>query len=95
VKLISSVTDLRTEIDGWTGSPGWGDSTAPENCLAAENDEVLRAAVETLRVREHPLWGDDWEEWLEAVNLEQLHEEAFQDVRNECGCGCNEGEDGS
>lgn len=61
--FVESVQDIETYVAN--SHPDFGDDG--------------QALVERIQLAEHPAYGTDWSEWLDA-NIEGLREQAFENI---------------
>jgi hypothetical protein len=78
---IHSFSDLRDRLDPLWGSAGWSDPSAPTGDPCADSRAVLTAVTELVCSLDHPEWGDDWTEFVEALDLDDLQEQALSRLR--------------
>jgi hypothetical protein len=55
MKIITTKTELRNWVDSATTN--WD----------GRSDEMLSDLVDALQASDHPAWGTDWSEWLDAL----------------------------
>lgn len=68
---ITTRTDLLTWIHN---SNPWGIGTLASEAYDVAADRLASA----IQRADHPSWGDDWEEWLDAQDWQTLVEDASE-----------------